>query len=94
MEVFPRKEAGQIGIIVVEYTKSKIVKIGKFPCSEKMGRFLMEVFLRKEAGQIGIVVEYTKSKVVKIGKFPCGEKMGRFLMEVFSQEKKLVKLVW
>jgi len=46
MEVFPRIEAGQIGI--VEYTYSKVVKIGKFPCSEKMGRFLMEVFFREK----------------------------------------------
>ena len=46
MEVFPRIEAGQIGI--VEYTYSKVVKIGKFPCSEKMGRFLMESFFREK----------------------------------------------
>ena len=46
MEVFPRIEAGQLGMI--EYTNSKVVKIGKFPCGEKMGRFLMESFFREK----------------------------------------------
>ena len=72
---------------MIEYTNSKVVKIGKFPCSEKMGRFLMEVFSGKRSWSKWYSRVYTKSEVVKIGKFPCSEKMGRFLMEVFSAKR-------